>query len=348
MTSTLQPTAELKGHQKPVLCVKYAQNTFLGEHILASGSEDNTCRIWDLRTQQVVKGIKGLQDPVSSVAYGPTSDSSLFYLSSGKKVFVYDLRNSSMIVSETCREYEFSGDEINSIDINQKQTFLATGDDNGEVKIVDLVNHKIYKKLNKKHRNICMSVKFSQRKAWEVWSGGLDCKVHQWDFSKGKLLDIYDTAPSEPSSSQMFNPPFVYTIGNSMDGSWVAAGLGDASIQLFNFGDKKTKRIDPLVSRLEDGHSNMVNCLSFLPGRDESQEQVLLSGSVNGSLALWHLPTMTAPNNQPSSKYQLDSSVARLNQLETYTMDGKTTTLAAAGVGGVDGNGGVLNLYSLS
>ncbi|ORZ08317.1 WD40-repeat-containing domain protein, partial [Absidia repens] len=334
MTSTLQPSAELKGHQKPVLCVKYAQNTFLGEHILASGSEDNTCRIWDLRTQQVVKGIKGLQDPVSSVAFAPTSDSSLFYLSSGKKVLVYDLRNTGMIVSETCREYEFSGDEINSIDINQKQSFLATGDDNGEVKIVDLVNHKIYKKLNKKHRNV-------------IWSGGLDCKVHQWDFSKGKLLDIYDTAPSEPSSTQMFNPPFVYTIENSMDGNWVAAGLGDASIQ-----------IDPVVSRLEDGHSNMVNCLSFLPGGDESQEPLLLSGSVNGSLALWRLPlhsatnqvkapTMTAPSDQPISKYQLDASVVRLNQLETYTMDGKTTTLAAAAVGGVDGNGGVLNLYSL-
>lgn len=68
-----------------------------------------------------------------------------------------------------------------------------------------------------------MSVKFSQRKAWEgrmaralmmiaterltptfhhafffdiVWSGGLDCKVYQWDFSKGKPLDILSTSKS--------------------------------------------------------------------------------------------------------------------------------------------------------
>ncbi|KAI8340517.1 WD40-repeat-containing domain protein [Chlamydoabsidia padenii] len=259
--SILQPTAQLKGHTEPVLCVKYAKDTFLGEHVLASGSEDNTCRLWDIRTQRAVKGIKGLQDPVSSVAFAPSFDSSLFYLASGNKVFTYDLRNTGMIVCDPIRKYDFSGDEINSIDINQKQTHLATADDKGEVKVVDLVNHKIYKKLNKKHGNICMSVKFSQRKAWEVWSGGLDCKVYQWDFSKGKPLNIFDTNSTEPTSAQMFNPPFVYALETSNDGQWIVTGLGDSSIQLYDFGDKKSKLADPIITHLENGHSNMVNCL---------------------------------------------------------------------------------------
>lgn len=37
----LQPKIQLKGHTAPVLCVKYAKDTFLGSDILASGSGKN-------------------------------------------------------------------------------------------------------------------------------------------------------------------------------------------------------------------------------------------------------------------------------------------------------------------
>jgi hypothetical protein len=59
----------------------------------------------------------------------------------------------------------------------------------------------------------------------------------------------------------MFNPPFVYILEASLDGRWIAAGLGDASIQLLDFGGKKAKNGDLTTMRLDDGHSNMVNCL---------------------------------------------------------------------------------------
>ncbi|KAI8089354.1 WD40-repeat-containing domain protein [Halteromyces radiatus] len=358
MTITLHPITQLKGHTAPVLCAKYAKDTILGDHVLASGSEDNTCRIWDLRSQRVVKGIKGLHNPVSSVEFAPVPESSLLYLSSGTKVFTYDIRNTSMILSEATREYDFSSDEINSIDVNGKHTYLATADDNGEVKIIDLATHTIFKKMTKKHGNLCMSVKFSQRMTWEVWSGGLDCKIYRWDYSRGKPLDIINTTSSEPSASQMFNPPFVYTLGSSLDGNWIAAGLGDASIQLFNFGDKKKKKqqldTNPREIRLENGHTNMVNCLSFLPLLDGNNTFAhLLSGSVNGSLALWRLPhhldDVTDHHHQLQEtleKYQLDDSIARLNHLESYSLDGTSTQLAVAGVG-TQCNLGVLNLYSL-
>lgn len=57
----------------------------------------------------------------------------------------------------------------------------------------------------------------------------------------------------------MFNPPFVYKIATSPGGEWVAAGLGDATIQLLSPPNKKQKKMQHV--RLQDGHNFMVNSL---------------------------------------------------------------------------------------
>ncbi|CAO3635158.1 unnamed protein product [Cunninghamella blakesleeana] len=333
----LQPKIQLKGHTEPVICIKYAKDTFLGSDILASGS-----------------GIKNLQEPVSSVCFAPTKDSSLFYLSSGNKVYTYDLSNPNIILTEPIREYDFSTDEINSIDVNKNHTFLTTADDKGEVKVVDLQNHKIYKKLTKKHKNICMSSKFNSQKPWEVWSGGMDSKVYRWDFSKGTLVDIFDMAPEQPSSSQMFNPPFVYTLSTSPDGKWLVAGLGDTSLQLFDLTKTKKKGDDPLSIRLEDGHSNMVNCLSFLSPTKEYPLRII-SGSASGGLSLWQLSKDQLSNGhqdkkiEPSKKYQLDgTSVTRLNSIEILNINDEDDTIQMAiGAVGTTSQPGTLNIYTI-
>lgn len=79
----ISPLHSLKGHQAPVITVEYAKTSFLGQDLLASGSgtcmiyqetmslltsdisEDNTCRIWDLKSRKVLKGVKNLDAPVS-------------------------------------------------------------------------------------------------------------------------------------------------------------------------------------------------------------------------------------------------------------------------------------------
>lgn len=63
----------------------------------------------------------------------------------------------------------------------------------------------------------------------------------------------------EPTAAQMFNPPFVYEIATSPNGEWIAAGLGDATIQLLSPANKKQKKLQEI--RLENGHNSMINCL---------------------------------------------------------------------------------------
>ncbi|GAN07531.1 conserved hypothetical protein [Mucor ambiguus] len=311
---SIHPLHSLKGHQAPVLTVEYAKESFLGQDLLASGSEDNTCRVWDLKSKKVLKGIKNLDAPV----------------------LIYDLRSEDTIITEPIQVYEFSNDEINSIDINENNKFLVTADDEGVVNIVDLGTHKIYKKTSKKHNSICMSAKFRAKKPWEVWSGGMDSKIYEWDFSRGLPTNIYDMTPKEPSATQMFNPPFVYKITTSPDGEWVAASLGDSTIQLIAPPNKKHKKHLREI-RLEDGHNSMVNCLSFLTG----DKSLLISGAANGRVTIWD------HNNEKTplvGMFQLNDGLGKLNNLKAFDMDG---ALYIATAGTSKCNDGALQIYQL-
>lgn len=76
-----------------------------------------------------------------------------------------------------------------------------------------------------------------------------------------KILIHNNTGAKEPSTAQMFNPPFVYEISMSPNGEWIAAGLGDTTIQLLSPPNKKQKKYNLEEIKLEDGHNSMVNCL---------------------------------------------------------------------------------------
>lgn len=108
----------------------------------------------------------------------------------------------------------------------------------------------------------------------------MDSKLYEWDFARGLPTNIYDMSKSwditqfwfvnhevdakEPTTAQMFNPPFVYKIATSPDGEWIAASLGDSTIQLLSPPNKKQKRFELKEVRLQDGHNSMVNCLWVL------------------------------------------------------------------------------------
>lgn len=59
----------------------------------------------------------------------------------------------------------------------------------------------------------------------------------------------------------MFNPPFVYELAMSSSGDWIAASLGDTTIQLLSPPNKKQKKYNLQEIRLEEGHNSMINCL---------------------------------------------------------------------------------------
>jgi hypothetical protein len=63
---------------------------------------------------------------------------------------------------------------------------------------------------------------------------------------------------TDPNTQQLVNPPFVYSLRIHPSGDWVAAGLGDGSVDVIKLSSK-TKKISR--SRLSDAHGTLVNSL---------------------------------------------------------------------------------------
>jgi len=191
---------------------------------------------------------------------------------------------------------------------------IATADDAGIVKIIDLQSHRVYKHFRTRHDNIAMCVTFRHKRPWEVLSGGMDSRLIRWDYSRGASIETFDMSDVSMGSQQMINPPFVNSIDISNDGKIIAAGLGSGNIQILiakstaganenkkknvNSGGRRNKKVTSEWQRIRmyDAHVSPVVCIEFAKFCPNSMKLVanssissspLISGANDGTIILW-------------------------------------------------------------
>ncbi|ESR62778.1 hypothetical protein CICLE_v10015641mg [Citrus x clementina] len=208
MTEAEAKPRRLRGHKATATCCIASRDR---PGFVATSGEDGCVCWFDLRSKDVQLVTDVGNGPVTSLCF-KSGNEDIIYVSSGKEVKSFDVHMPASW--RPLESYNYNKEEINQIVCNPKSSFLACADDGGDVKIIDIRQHCLYKTLRAGHSSICSSVQFIPWKPWEVISGGLDSKLVMWDFSKGRPNKIvnFGLPENNGNSGQCYNPAFVHAI----------------------------------------------------------------------------------------------------------------------------------------
>ena len=245
----------LQGHNSWVYSVSISPDG----KTLASGSRDNTIKLWDLETGEESRTLVGHNDSVHSVNISPDGRT-LASGSADNTIKLWDVKT-----GEEIRTLPGHYGWITSVNFSPDGKTLASGSLDNTIRLWDVKTGENTVSL-KGHDSYVWSVSFSPDSK-TLASGSLDNTVKLWNVDTGELLRIL------PHES------WVISVSFSPDSQTLASGSGDNTIKLWdvdtgeNIGDLK-------------GHDSWVISTSFSPDGN-----TLASGSVDNTIRLWDVKT---------------------------------------------------------
>ncbi|MFN7384702.1 MAG: protein kinase domain-containing protein [Dolichospermum sp.] len=248
----------LKGHFNWVRSVAYSPDG----QTLASGSDDNTIKLWNVNTGNLLQTFTGHSDLVWSVAYSPDGQT----LASGswdKTIKLWDVKTGNLL--QTLKGHS---DFVISVAYSPDGQTLASGSSDGTIKLWNIKTGKLLQTL-KGHYVSVISVAYSpngQTLASGSWDN--DKTIKLWNVKTGKLLQTLEGHSDS-----------VYSVAYSPDGKTLASGSCDKTIKLWNV------KTGNLLQTLE-GHSSWVISVAYSP-----DGQTLASGSDDKTIKLWDVKT---------------------------------------------------------
>jgi len=306
------------GHTGEVYCLDSQ-----GEFELASGSEDSTCRLWDLRSNKSVRCLRGPFGKlgVSCVKYSAV-DSKRLYATSGSTFYEFDLRSTDIILQKCDRSFLCSAtDEINDIGVHHNGKYVACADDSGSVKVLSLEEKGIdlFRRLKGRHENICSTAQFRPKVHWDLCSGALDSTMISWDCCTGKPKVVHQVGLYEENSkldggkyaattsgSQAFNPPLVHAVSWTQDGKYIVTGLGDSTVGIYRHGEVKP------VFRFPAHNAAVCQVKAFNPTSEtfSEGEYRLYSAGNDSRLRVWTLNNLEKCAGSSNSEVSLKENIS--------------------------------------
>ncbi|CAE7867460.1 unnamed protein product, partial [Symbiodinium sp. KB8] len=253
LTTDDESVSKLLGHEQAVCCL-----CLLCEEVLASGSEDNTVRVWSLRSQEVLQVLSGHTDWVQGLAR--LSDTQLAGASVDGTIRLWNLAEAeedyrvlqghSGIVFCLCRTAAGS---------------LVSGSSDRTLRVWNCDTGEELQELRGHTSNVnCLC----QASAELLASGSLDKTVRLWDLTSWTTVRVLEGLTAHVSSLCLLAPNHLAA----------ADGNGRLCVWCVDSGEP--------VHELKSAHSNTIRALTVAKVRGE---HMLCSGSSDSTLKLWQL-----------------------------------------------------------
>ncbi|KAJ3409378.1 hypothetical protein CcCBS67573_g01347 [Chytriomyces confervae] len=160
--------------------------------ILASCSDDQTIKLYDLQKLNMKRGFRYMQDAcaVRCISFHPTGD----YLLAGTDhecVRIYDMQTFKCYRPSMPSTGDLTG-SITKAEFSPFGNVFATSSTDGSIRIYDGVGGKLINTIAQAHGGASVSsIQFSQNGKW-LLSCGLDSLPRLWDLGSGRVLQTFE------------------------------------------------------------------------------------------------------------------------------------------------------------
>lgn len=339
----------LSGHRSGVNCLDFCKDGT--GNLFASGSDDATCRLWDLRSQKAYKCLHQCFDghAVDSVAFHPPcgvgSMEHRFYAASGQYVYIFDLRKEGVLDKEPLESLQVTEDgEVDALAVDPTDgKCLVAGDSNGRLYRLRFEQEQIdggivgmCTLLDTRHPNVVSALSFRSGSHGKgrglLISGCLSGQLSQTDVdqdcpytksigfcdrpltNEGLMMETEEDGGKD--FSQMINPPLIYAVESACDGACIVSANGDGAIYLF---DAETMACEDMA---EQAHGSIINALHIV-GQDGTS---FLSAGTDKIVQAWDI----RPDEQTDAQWDLCSKWKLLHPEKVNAISGPRTSPSSA------------------